>query len=105
MRNEQGLLLAWLVFGSAPGKCQSRVAHIGWTLDQSRSNLCLLTNNTRFLILPWVRVPHLKPFLESNRSLRAEEQTYRQLLADRDATIARQTQRLEELNSLTHHLR
>ena len=55
----QKRLLACLVFGSAAWKCQSRDAHIGWTVDQRHRNLCFLTNNTRFLILPWVKVPSL----------------------------------------------
>lgn len=59
VRTEQGRLLACLVFGSAAWKCQSRDAHIGWSLEKRRRNLHLLTNNTRFLILPWVHVPHL----------------------------------------------
>lgn len=59
VRNDQGRLLACLVFGSAAWKCQSRDAHIGWSVDQRRRNLHLLTNNTRFLILPGIRVPHL----------------------------------------------
>jgi hypothetical protein len=59
VRSDQGRLLACLVFGSVAWKCQSRDAHIGWSADQRRRNLHLLTNNTRFLILPGVRVPHL----------------------------------------------
>jgi hypothetical protein len=59
VRTEQGRLLACLVFGSAAWKCQSRDAHIGWSVEERRRNLHLLTNNTRFLILPWVHVPHL----------------------------------------------
>jgi hypothetical protein len=52
-------LLAGLVFGSAAWKCQDRDEFIGWTAEQRKKNLSLLTNNTRFLILPWVNVPHL----------------------------------------------
>jgi hypothetical protein len=32
---------------------------IGWSLEARRSKLHLLAYNTRFLILPWVKVPHL----------------------------------------------
>jgi hypothetical protein len=32
---------------------------IGWSAEDRRRNLHLLAYNTRFLILPWVRVPHL----------------------------------------------
>ena len=32
---------------------------LGWNEAQRRRQLHRLANNTRFLILPWVRVPHL----------------------------------------------
>jgi hypothetical protein len=51
--------LACLLFGSAAWKCASRDDFIGWDSQVRRNNLGYLTNNTRFLILPWVRVPHL----------------------------------------------
>ena len=54
-----GRLLACLLFGSAAWRCRPRDDYIGWTPEQRARNLYLLTNNTRFLILPWVRVPHL----------------------------------------------
>lgn len=59
VRDGQKRLLACLVFGSAAWKCQDRDAFIGWTLEQRRRHLCRITNNSRFLILPWVQVPHL----------------------------------------------
>ena len=59
LRDGQGRLLAALVFGSAAWKCQARDEFIGWTAEQRKKNLFLLTNNSRFLILPWVKVPHL----------------------------------------------
>ena len=51
--------LACLVFGAAAWKCQDRDRFIGWTAEQRQKNLALVANNTRFLILPWVRVPQL----------------------------------------------
>jgi len=60
-----GRPLACLLFGSAAWRCQPRDVCIGWS-EHSRSRaLRLLTNNTRFLILPWVRVPHLASHLLS----------------------------------------
>jgi hypothetical protein len=59
VRSRSGRLLACLVFGSAAWKCQCRDQFIGWMVAQREANLHLLTNNTRFLILPWMRVPHL----------------------------------------------
>jgi hypothetical protein len=51
--------LACLLFGSAAWQCQPRDRFIGWSPEQRRRQLSRLTNNTRFLVLPWVRVPHL----------------------------------------------
>lgn len=59
VRDHPGRLLACLVFGSAAWKCQSRDQFIGWTIAQRRRNLSRLTNNSRFLILPWVLAPRL----------------------------------------------
>jgi hypothetical protein len=51
--------LACLLFGSAAWKCALRDEFIGWDAETRKANLKFLTNNMRFLILPWVRVPHL----------------------------------------------
>jgi hypothetical protein len=51
--------LACLLFGSAAWKIAPRDAFIGWDTKTRTQNLHLITNNMRFLILPWVRVPHL----------------------------------------------
>jgi hypothetical protein len=51
--------LACVLFGSAAWKCAPRDEFIGWDAETRRANLHLVTNNMRFLILPWVRVPHL----------------------------------------------
>jgi len=48
-----------LLFGSAAWSCAARNDFIGWDKSARVNNLHLLTNNTRFLILPWVSVPHL----------------------------------------------
>lgn len=59
VRDGQGRLLACLVFGAAAWKCQPRDQFIGWTAPQRQRNLSLLSGQTRFLVLPWVQVPHL----------------------------------------------
>lgn len=51
--------LACLLFGSAAWKTQPRDRFIGWSDAVRKKNVNSITNNTRFLILPWVRVPHL----------------------------------------------
>jgi hypothetical protein len=58
-----GRLLACLLFGSAAWKCRPRDEYIGWNAEQRSRKLHLLTNNTRFLILPSVRVPHLASWI------------------------------------------
>ncbi len=59
IKDKRNRPLACLLFGSAAWKCASRDNFIGWNRQVRRENLGYLTNNTRFLILPWVRVPHL----------------------------------------------
>jgi hypothetical protein len=51
--------LACLLFGSAAWKCRDRDRFIGWQTQARERHLGQITNNTRFLILPWVRVRHL----------------------------------------------
>lgn len=59
VQDGSGRMLACLLFGSSAWKCQERDQWIGWSREQREKNLNLTTNNTRFLILPWVKVPHL----------------------------------------------
>jgi hypothetical protein len=56
VRDAHGRPLAFLVFGAAAWKCQDRDRFIGWTAEQRKAGLALIANNTRFLILPWVKV-------------------------------------------------
>ncbi len=55
----QGQVIACLGWASAAFKVQPRDRFIGWDLPTRRKNLCFVANNVRFLILPWVRIPHL----------------------------------------------
>lgn len=55
--------LACMAFSSAPYALACRDAFIGWTPEARARNRHLLAYNTRFLILPWVRVPHLASHL------------------------------------------
>jgi hypothetical protein len=59
VRSQSGAPLACLLFGSAAWSCRDRDAYIGWSREQRASHLQMLTNNTRFLIMPWVSVPCL----------------------------------------------
>ncbi len=52
-------IVALLCFGAAAWKTQPRDIFIGWTPQQRQQRLHLVTNNARFLILPWVRCQNL----------------------------------------------
>ena len=57
--------LACLSFGSAAWKVSCRDQFIGWKPEIRSKNLHLIINNTRFLILPWVKVSYLASHLLS----------------------------------------
>jgi hypothetical protein len=59
VRDRIGRDLACILFGSAAWKTAPRDQYIGWSHEARTRWLSLLTNNTRLLIFPWVRVPHL----------------------------------------------
>jgi hypothetical protein len=59
IHDRSGRDLACLVFGSAAWKTAPRDAFIGWDPKAREENINHITNNARFLILPWVHVPHL----------------------------------------------
>jgi hypothetical protein len=63
VRDCHGRPLACVLFGSAAWKAKPRDTVIGWDAVHRQQRLGHLTNNTRFLILPWVRVPHLASHL------------------------------------------
>jgi Domain of unknown function (DUF4338) len=63
VRDPSGRLLACLLFGAAAWTCRARDAFIGWTAERRAQHLSLLTNNTRFLILPFATVPHLASWI------------------------------------------
>jgi len=55
----QGRPIACLAWSSAPRHLGSRDRYIGWSAEARRRNIRFLAYNTRYLLLPWVRVPHL----------------------------------------------
>jgi hypothetical protein len=59
VRSRSEDVLACLLFTSAAWKMAPRDGWIGWSDPARRANLPLLVNNGRFLVLPWVEVPHL----------------------------------------------
>ncbi len=58
-----GRLLACLLFGAPAWKCRTRDEFIGWSPVHRQRHLGCIANNTRFLILPFVRVPHLASWI------------------------------------------
>ncbi len=48
-----------LLFGAAAWRCAPRDRRLGWSSQERQQQLWRVVNNTRFLLLPWVRVKHL----------------------------------------------
>jgi uncharacterized protein DUF4338 len=55
----RGQVVACLAWSSAPRHLKLRDRYLGWSTPARERNVHLLAYNTRFLILPWVQVPHL----------------------------------------------
>ena len=51
--------IACLAWSSAPRHLGCRDRFIGWSAEARRRNIRFIAYNLRFLILPWVEVPHL----------------------------------------------
>lgn len=65
-------LAAWL-FGAAAWRCRVRDQWIGWSDEQRAQRLHWMTNNTRFLIPRWVRVPGLASWAWSRMARRLDQ--------------------------------
>jgi hypothetical protein len=55
--------IAALSFGPAAWKVAARDQYLGWSVAQRQARLPWIVNNNRFLIAPWVQVPHLASFV------------------------------------------
>ena len=55
----QGRPMACMAWSSAPRHLGSRDRYIGWSQETRKRNIRFIAYNTRFLILPWIQVPHL----------------------------------------------
>ncbi len=58
-----GQPIACFAWSSAPLYLGPRDRHIGWSAAARQNNLRLVAYQSRFLILPWVKVPHLASHL------------------------------------------
>jgi hypothetical protein len=80
MARSQNRPLACIGWCSAPRHIGCRDRYLGWNQEQRIKSLSLVVINTRFLILPWVRVPHLASHLlgaMARRISRDWQQIYR----------------------------
>ena len=59
VRDRQGRKVACLMFGSAAWSCEQRDSYIGWDRERRKTALRYMTNNSRFLVFPWVDVRFL----------------------------------------------
>jgi hypothetical protein len=59
VRDRSGRDLACVLFGAAAWKVSPRDTWIGWPPERRAQGIQRIANNSRFLLLPWVRVPHL----------------------------------------------
>ena len=69
----QGRPIACLAWSSAPRHLGSRDRYIGWSAEARRRNIRFIAYNTRFLILPWVRIENLASHLLARMAARISE--------------------------------
>jgi len=65
VNDRHGRALGCVLFGAAAWQCADRDAYIGWDAASRSQGLHWLANNSRFLVLPWVRVAALASHLLS----------------------------------------
>ncbi len=59
----EGRPVACFAWSSAPRHLGPRDRFLGWSREARKQNIRFLAYNTRFLVLPWVEVPHLASHL------------------------------------------
>jgi hypothetical protein len=69
----QGRPVACLAWSSAPRHLGSRDRYIGWSAEARRRNIRFIAYNTRFLILPWVRIENLASHILGGMAARISE--------------------------------
>ncbi len=63
IQDRHDCLLGCMLYGAAAWHVADRDRFIGWDGAARQQGLSRIANNMRFLILPWVRVPHLASHL------------------------------------------
>jgi hypothetical protein len=66
----RGQAIACMALSSSPRHLGCRDRFIGWDQQTRKRNIHRIAYNTRFLILPWVNVPHLASHLLSRMAAR-----------------------------------
>jgi hypothetical protein len=69
----QGRPVACAAWSSAPRHLGARDRYIGWAAEARRRNIRFIAYNTRFLVLPWVRVEHLASHILGRIAARVSE--------------------------------
>ena len=65
--------IACLAWSSAPRHLGARDRYIGWSAEARRRNVRFLAYNSRFLLLPWVRVKNLASHILGGIALRISQ--------------------------------
>jgi hypothetical protein len=65
--------IACLAWSSAPRHLGSRDRYIGWSAEARRRNIRFIAYNTRFLIMPWVRIENLASHILGRMAVRISE--------------------------------
>lgn len=69
----QGRPIACVAWSSAPRHLGARDRYIGWSSETRRRNIGFIAYNTRFLILPWVKVRHLASHILGRMAMRISD--------------------------------
>jgi len=73
VEDKQGRELAVHLVGAAAWQCACRDTYIGWDPSRRAAQLPHIANHSRFLLLPWVGVPHLASHLLKQLTGRVSE--------------------------------
>ncbi len=89
-----GRPIAAISFAASAWALEDRDSYIGWSREQRKARLHLVVGNPRFLVAPWVHVPHLASHLLGTitRALRGDWQArygYQPLLVETFVEVGR----------------
>jgi hypothetical protein len=73
VQDRHGRDLACLLFGAAAWRAAARDKFLGWDESQKAVGLSRVANNTRFLVLPWIKVRGLASHVLSRLARRLSE--------------------------------